>query len=105
MSDANNKMITTRTRAQGGVVLAALILTSMASVVLARHQPARLDDLPATVSDTEFWRLVTELSEPDGRFQAEYMSNEDSAQFVIPALKQTTRTGGVYLGVGPEQNF
>jgi hypothetical protein len=33
------------------------------------------------------------------------MSNEDSAQFVIPALKQTARQGGVYLGVGLEQNF
>jgi hypothetical protein len=33
------------------------------------------------------------------------MSNEDSAQVVIPALKETTRSGGVYIGVGPEQNF
>ena len=33
------------------------------------------------------------------------MSNEDSAQFVIPALKETARRGGVYVGVGPEQNF
>jgi hypothetical protein len=33
------------------------------------------------------------------------MSNEDSSQFVIPTLKQITRPGGVYVGVGPEQNF
>src|SRR6266849_1417448 len=32
------------------------------------------------------------------------MSNEDSAQFVIPALKQTVRPDGVYVGVGTEQN-
>ena len=49
--------------------------------------------------------MVTELSEPGGVFQQEFMSNEDSAQFVIPALKETTRRGGVYIGVGPEQNF
>ena len=49
--------------------------------------------------------MVTELSEPGGVFQQEFMSNEDSAQFVIPALKETTRRGGVYVGVGPEQNF
>src|SRR2546426_8528463 len=49
--------------------------------------------------------MVTELSEPGGMFQQEFMSNEDSAQFVIPALKETTKRGGVYIGVGPEQNF
>ena len=45
-----------------------------------------------------------ELSEPGGAFQQELMSNEDSAQVVIPALKERRR-GGVYIGVGPEQNF
>jgi hypothetical protein len=62
-------------------------------------------DLPTSLTDQQFWQLVTELSEPGGTFQAELMSNEDSSQFVIPALKQTTRIGGVYIGVGPEQNF
>jgi len=62
-------------------------------------------DLPATLTDQEFWRIVTEFSEPGGVFQPEFMSNEDSSQFVIPTLKQTTRPGGVYIGVGPEQNF
>jgi hypothetical protein len=57
------------------------------------------------LDDREFWRMVTEFSEQGGSFQAELMSNEDSAQFVIPALKQTTHPGGVYIGVGPEQNF
>src|SRR5215510_8315581 len=33
------------------------------------------------------------------------MSNEDSALFVIPSLKETTKRGGVYVGVGSEQNF
>jgi hypothetical protein len=33
------------------------------------------------------------------------MSNEDSAQFVIPSLKESTKPGGVYVGVGSEQNF
>lgn len=49
--------------------------------------------------------MVTELSELGGAFQAQFMSNEDSAQFVIPALKGRTRPGGVYIGVGTEQNF
>jgi hypothetical protein len=62
-------------------------------------------DLPASLSDQEFWRMLTEFSEAGGVFQPEFMSNEDSSQYVIPALKQTTRRGGVYIGVGPEQNF
>src|SRR5262249_43555035 len=32
-------------------------------------------------------------------------SNETSYQYVLPELMKTARTGGAYLGVGPEQNF
>jgi hypothetical protein len=66
---------------------------------------ARSETLRNALSDQEYWHLVTTLSEPGGKFQAQVMSNEDSAQFVIPALKQTIRPGGVYIGVGTEQNF
>ena len=65
----------------------------------------RAAELPGAITDQEFWRLVTDLSERGGVFQQEVMSNEDSAQFVIPALKERIRRGGVYIGVGPEQNF
>src|SRR5262249_2136399 len=34
-----------------------------------------------------------------------FVSNELQVQDVIPALKATTKPGGVYMGVGPEQNF
>ncbi len=57
------------------------------------------------MADAEFWRLTTDLSETGGRFAQQLMSNEDSAEFVVPALKQAVRPGGVYLGVGAEQNF
>jgi hypothetical protein len=81
---------------QLGFLFAGLVLTT--PFVLG-------EDLPRTISDTEFWRLVTDFSEAGGTFPQQYMSNEDSAQFVIPALKQTARQGGVYIGVGLEQNF
>ena len=58
-----------------------------------------------SLTDQEFRNLVTTLSEPGGKFQAQVMSNEDSVQFVIPDLKKRTRPGGVYVGVGTEQNF
>jgi len=62
--------------------------------------------LPDPLDDREFWRLVTELSEPDGFFEDEnYLSNERGYQRVIPRLLDEPGEGGVYLGVGPEQNF
>src|SRR5438128_4813049 len=62
--------------------------------------------LPAKISDSEFWQLITGLSEPNGRFQYEnFVSNEFSLQSVIPALKEKTKPAGAYIGVGPEQNF
>ena len=60
---------------------------------------------PEPISDAEFWRLTTELSEPGGRFAQQLMSNEDSQAFVIPGLLQRVRPGGAYLGVGEELNF
>jgi hypothetical protein len=63
------------------------------------------ETLRDSLTDQEFWALVTSLSEPGGKFQAQVMSNEDSAQFVIPDLEKTMRPGGVYIGVGTEQNF
>ena len=49
---------------------------------------------------------MTGLSEPNGFFQSDnYVGNELSFQWVIPDLKKTVKPGGVYLGVGPDQNF
>jgi len=62
-------------------------------------------DIPKTISDKEYWSLITELSETGGVFPLQFMSNEDSAQFVIPKLKDSVKKSGVYIGVGSEQNF
>jgi hypothetical protein len=61
--------------------------------------------LPDRLTDQEFWNLVTDLSEEGGVFPQQFMSNEDSALYVIPTLKERTRPGGTYVGVGSEQNF
>ena len=64
------------------------------------------DTLPAQLSDDAFWQLIEKFSEPGGAFQSEnFLSNETGFQSVIPTLKQSTTPGGVYMGVGPEQNF
>jgi hypothetical protein len=62
--------------------------------------------LPDQLSDSEFWRLSTSLSEDNGYFRSDNLvSNEMWLQHVIPELQKTTKPGRVYLGVGPEQNF
>jgi hypothetical protein len=64
------------------------------------------DTLPKQLSDRAFWRMVTEFSEPGGFFRSDnFISNETTFQEVIPELKKRVSPNGVYLGVGPDQNF
>src|SRR3989475_5816182 len=63
------------------------------------------DTLPLQIPDVAFWRMVTGFSEEAGSFRFQYMSNEREFAALIPELKKSTKPGGVYLGVGPEQNF
>jgi hypothetical protein len=59
---------------------------------------------PSALSDRELWTLVETLSEPAGAFTLSdnVVSNEpryaESVRWLRPG-------GGVYIGVGPEQNF
>lgn len=63
-------------------------------------------DIPDRLSDREFWQLIQNLSEPAGFFNSDNLvSNEDTFQDVIPELIRTVEPGGVYVGVGPDQNF
>jgi hypothetical protein len=62
--------------------------------------------LPERFSDSEFWNLINEFSEPGGYFRSDnFISNETTFQYVIPDLNHRIKPGGVYLGVGPDQNF
>jgi hypothetical protein len=63
-------------------------------------------DLPASLTDQQFWQMVSDFSEPGGSFRSDnLLSNEIWFQYIIPDLKRDLKPGGVYLGVGPEQNF
>jgi hypothetical protein len=82
------------------------VLVALVSGFTLTALPFRVaDTLPSSISDDSFWRMVSDFSEEGGAFRFEYMSNEFEFQSVIPRLKETTKPGGVYLGVGPEQNF
>src|SRR6516165_10394640 len=61
--------------------------------------------VPSYIADDTFWKMISDFSEETGSFRFEYMSNELQFQYVIPRLKENRKPGGVYLGVGPEQNF
>src|SRR5215471_18112072 len=93
----------------------ALILVCL-GVVFVTHNPlsapvaddaARVPDrLPSELSNQEFWGVIEAFSEPNGYFRSDnFLSNESDLQTVIPRLSERLKPGGVYIGVGPEQNF
>ena len=98
-------MITRRVR-----FLFTLVVFSFALAIGAFSQPRSLSaltaDIPAKLTDKEFWDLSELISEPNGEFQSDnFLSNERGYQIVIPDLLTTAKSKRVYLGVGPEQNF
>jgi hypothetical protein len=93
------------------VIVAVLAVLVVAGVLTFRQGPGpgtplSAESLPSRLSDEAFWRLVSDFSEPNGFFRSDnFLSNEVEYQWVIPTLTSTVGAGGVYLGVGPEQNF
>jgi hypothetical protein len=86
--------------------VAAVTYYTVADLTRLDRPAASGDTLPLRLTDAEFWGLVEEFSEPNGYFQSDnFLSNEWGAQEVIPKMLPNTPPGGVYLGVGPEQNF
>jgi hypothetical protein len=83
----------------------AMLLLHVSSAAVSR------DTLPAALSDREFWLLIEQISEPDGFFRSNsgspdnLLSNETNVASVAGALAARVKASGVYLGVGPEQNF
>jgi hypothetical protein len=89
------------------VLIVVLVCAAWAVILPAAPRawfPA--DTLPDKFTDQEFWKLSDDFSEPNGYFQSDnLLSNEIGFQTVIPDLLRRSKTGRVYMGVGPEQNF
>src|SRR5438128_3338051 len=84
---------------------AAALVAFLGPLSLTSSPLVATELLPEQLSDQAFWNMVTEFSEANGYFRADnFVSNETTFQYVIRELKKTT-PGGVYLGVGPDQNF
>src|SRR5262245_6677515 len=89
--------------------LFSVLLVGLAALCVSprlARSPLITDGLPERLSDEEFWGAVEGMSEQGGYFRSDnLLSNEDAFQHVIPTLERQLPGGGVYLGVGPDQNF
>jgi hypothetical protein len=80
----------------GGGVFLALSGTPQQRVTTANVQ----------ISPSQFATYIREWSEPEGYFDTDnFISNETSYEHIIDELRSRVRPGGVYVGVGPDQNF
>jgi hypothetical protein len=90
------------------LLLALLVIAPMAPAAQQAAPAATATaTLPARLSDAEFWKLVTDISEPGGYFRIvdNFTSNEGEIGLIQTWIRKSGPQGGVYMGVGPEQNF
>ena len=90
------------------LVVAAAIWTAVpASTIHSAGFSTPAAGLPERLTDAAFWKLAADLSEPGGFFRItdNYTSNEIEVGRLFTMLREREVKGGVYLGVGPEQNF
>jgi hypothetical protein len=88
------------------LLMTAALCGALSTPVFAQTAaPAR--SLPARLDDSTFWRLVSDISEPGGYFRItdNFTSNEMEVGELSTMLRNAGIIGGVYVGVGPEQNF
>jgi hypothetical protein len=90
-------------RAHRNLLIVRLLLPLALSLVLGSAAQA---EIPTRLTDQEFWKLTEDISEPDGQFRSDnLLSNEMVFARLLPNLLANSKPGGVYMGVGPEQNF
>ena len=83
----------------------ALLLAAAAATTPWTHEQPRAATDPE-VSIEQFGRYLEQWSEPEGYFDSDnFISNETSYLHVVDQLQKQIKPGGVYLGVGPDQNF
>jgi hypothetical protein len=80
------------------------VLTVVVAVTAQMSCTTRDRVSPDGLSDEEFWALSAGLSESAGEFAHDENLVSNEMQFAVIAQRLGAR-GGVYIGVGPEQNF
>jgi hypothetical protein len=87
-------------------VLILTVLLILPGIVSFTRVSRTAETVPEQLSDPAYWKMIMDFSEPGGYYQYNVVtSNEMTYQNSLPALTKTPRSGGAYLGVGPEQNF
>jgi hypothetical protein len=90
-----------------GLLAAAFMLILVigaATVPWTREQSRAASDLQVSID--QFGRYIEDWSEPEGYFDSDnFISNETSYLHVVDDLQTRMNPGGIYLGVGPDQNF
>jgi hypothetical protein len=82
------------------------LVGALSLLLLPSGRSQSAETLPAEISDQAFWTMVEDMSESGGFFPMENLaSNERGYELLIPKLQSKLKPGGVYIGVGPEQNF
>jgi len=96
------------------VTLVLVVTAAISTGLVAQPTPSTeaqsakaAQTLPDRLSDAEFWKLVSDISEPGGYFRIvdNFTSNENEIGGIFTRLRMGGVQGGVYLGVGPEQNL
>lgn len=83
-------------RLVGAAAITAALVSPAAPTACAQRPP----------SDSSFAGLVARLSEPNGYFDSDnIITNEVSYLHVASQLEKVGTRGGVYIGVGPDQNY
>ncbi len=83
-----------------------LLLIFAASPAFSQAKPSPKPTSIESIPAPEFARMIREFSEDGGYFMSDnFTSNETSYLHIVDKLRELGVTGGVYLGVGPEQNF
>jgi hypothetical protein len=89
---------------RGRLATAALTLLLCVFAQPACRSLFHRSTLPAQLTDEAFWKLSAELSEPAGDFPHSDNLVSNETQYVH-TMSTLGAMGGVYIGVGPEQNF
>ncbi|HEY2385185.1 MAG TPA: hypothetical protein VGK48_28760 [Terriglobia bacterium] len=89
------------------LLVLGIVAGSPSQIRFVQAAPVQQAALPGRLSDAEFWNLASSLSEPGGYFRIvdNFTSNESEVGRLFPRVAALGGPGGVYLGVGPEQNL
>src|SRR5262250_2320393 len=87
-----------------GIGLTLALILAASTVPWNRAQPYAATDVQVSVE--QFGRYIETWSEPEGYFDSDnFISNETSYLHVVDDMHNRVSPGGVYVGVGPDQNL